>query len=143
MTLDEILEDWDKDAPIDKLELGDASIDGARLHAKWLRRLAYERLRLYKLNTELKTLKRDKLEFYTQGPTKETQAAGWEFPARGVILNKDTGIYIDADKQILEKTLQIAYQQECVNAIDLIFVALKARGFDIGRKIEEMKLRAG
>jgi hypothetical protein len=143
MTLDEILDDWDKDAPIDRLELGDASIDGARLHAKWLRRLLYARMRLHKLNTELKVLKRDKLEFYTQGPTKETQALGWEVPARGMVLNQDKNTYIDADKQIIEKTLQIAYQQEICNAVDLIFVALKARGFDIGRKLEDQKLKAG
>lgn len=143
MTLDEILDDWDKDAPIDRLELGDASLDGARLHAKWLRRRAYEKLTLFKRNTELKALKLAKHEFLTQGPTKETQALGWEHPARGIILNKDVNMYMDADAQIVEKNLQVAYQQEIVDAIDLIFVALKARGFDIGRKLDDVKLKMG
>lgn len=141
MTLDDILNEWDKDSVIDRLDLGDESLKISRLHAKWLRILANERLRLKKRQTELYQLKRDKLEFYIQGPTKETHEAGWEMPARGAVLKSDLPVYMDADKQIIEKTLEVAYQNEIVQAIDLIFVSLKGRGFDIGRKIDDMKFK--
>lgn len=143
MTLDEILDEWDKDAPIDRTELGDAALHGSKLHAKWLRRLSYARLRLYKLREEGKVLKLAKHEFFTQGPTKETREAGWVPPAVGRPLNKDVSLYIDADKQTIEHNLKVALQSEIVQAIELIFVALKGRGFDIGRKLEEIKLRLG
>lgn len=143
MTLDEVLNEWDKDAVIDRTELGNAALDGSRLHAKWLRIRSHEKLRLAKLLEEGKQLKRDKHEFYTQGPTKETQERGWELPAMGRVTNTLAPMYMDADKQTVEHNLRVAYQREIVDAVELIFVALKGRGFDIGRKLDELKLRMG
>jgi hypothetical protein len=141
--LEELLDEWDRDSLIDRTELGDAAIQGARLHSKYLRYLAIERLKLAKLIEAGKELRLAKHEFYTQGPTKETQEQGWQPPAIGRPLNKDVPLYMDADKQVIEHNLKVAYQSEIVKAIDLIFVAIKARGFDIGRKLDEMKLRMG
>ena len=143
MTLDEVLDEWDSDSVIDRTELGDSALQGSRLHAKWLRIRSRERLRLAKHLEDGKALKLAKHEFYTQGPTRETQELGWEPPAIGRVLNKDLSLYMDGDTQIQEHNLKVAYQREICDAVDLIFVALKGRGFDIGRKLEEMKLRAG
>lgn len=143
MTLDEVLNEWDKDSVIDRAELGDAALQGSRLHAKWLRIRSHEKLRLAKLLEEGKQLKLAKHEFYTQGPTKETQELGWEPPAMGRVTNGLAPMYMDGDKQTVEHNLRVAYQREVVDSIDLIFDALKGRGFDIGRKLTEMKLRMG
>lgn len=141
--LTELLNEWDEDATIDRTRLGDESLKGMKLHAKWLRYRANEKLRLRKRQTELAELKRDKHEFYLLGPTKETQQLGWEMPARGAVLKSDIGTYMDADKQIIEKTLEVAYQNQIVEAIDLIFEALKGRGFDIQRKLTDLMREQG
>ena len=143
MKLEEILEEWDRDSEIDRTSLGDESLRGPKLHAKWLRIRANEKLLLFKMTEEAKQLRLAKHEFFTQGPTKETQQAGWEPPAIGRPLNKDVPLYMDADKQVVEMNLRVALQREKVDAIDLIFLALKGRGFDIGRKLEDMKLKMG
>lgn len=143
MKLEEILDEWDRDSEIDRTALGDESLRGPKLHAKWLRIRANEKLLLFKMIEESKRLKLHKHEFYTQGPTKETQALGWEPPAIGRPLNKDVPLYMDADAQTIESNLKIALQREKVDAIDLIFVALKGRGFDIGRKLEDLKRQQG
>ncbi len=143
MTLDDVLAEWDKDAPHDRHNLGNEALNISILHAKWLRILVFERLRLKKIESETKQLKLDKHEFYTQGPTKETQAKGWNFPARGVILNKDVHLYSDADPQIIEANLKVAYQAETVAACELIFKSIQNRNWEIGRAIEDIKFKQG
>lgn len=143
MTLDEILDLWDKESPLRKPHLDDESLNIPRLHARWLRILTTERLRLRKLESELKVLKLEKYEFYTQGPTKESREKGWEFPARGMILNKDSHMYLDADKEIQEANLRIAYQAEIVAAIELIFKSIQGRNWEISRCLEDLKFKSG
>lgn len=143
MNLDQVLDEWDKDSGHDKSRLGDEALNIPRLHGKWLRILSAERLRLRKMQEDWKVLKLEKHEFYTQGPTKETQQKGWEFPSRGMVLNKDIPLYTDADKQVVEFNLKMAYQQEVVAAIELIFKSIQNRNWEIGRAIDWAKYQQG
>lgn len=143
MKLEEIFEEWGRDVEIDRTELGEESLRVPKLHHKYLRLFTKEKLALRKLETEMKTLKLDKHEFYTQGPTKETQEKGWVMPAKGLILKGDIPMYMDADPDIIRLSLKIGYQQEKVEFLESIVRTLNNRGYAIKNAIDWARFQAG
>ena len=143
MKLEQVLDLWDKEGRLDRTNLDEESLAIPSLHARWLRILVEEKLRLKALESERSRLKLEKYEFLTQGPTKETQAKGWVHPARGVILKAEVGSYMDADPQMVEMNLRVAYQAEVVSACELIFKSIQGRNWEISRAIEWRKHQAG
>jgi hypothetical protein len=108
-----------------------------------LRNRSIERLKLAKLYTEQKELKLAKHEFYLQGQTKESVAAGWKPPARGSILKADLPTYMDADPHIVEMTLRVAYQKEIVDAIETVLEAISSKRWEIKNVIQDYQLKMG
>lgn len=143
MKIEQLFVEWEKDSNIDKTELGDESIKIPKLHHKYYRVFISERLLLRKLEADLKQLKLEKYEFYTQGPSKESKEKGWEIPARGVILKSDLPTYLDADKDIVELTLRIGYQQEKIELLESIIKSLQTRGYQIKAAIDWAKFTMG
>jgi len=144
MTLDEIFEEWDKDSTVDPTELGNAALDLAKLHHKYYRMFSRERLLLKKLESDLKVLKREKAEFYVDGPTKEQIDMGWELPPKGKIrVKSDVPVYVDSDNDIIAMNLKIAYQQEKVDLLESIIKLISNRGFQIKSAIEWEKFKVG
>lgn len=144
MTLDEIFEEWDKDSTVDPTELGNAALDLAKMHHKYYRMFSRERLLLKKLESDLKILKREKSEFYVDGPTQEQIEMGWELPPKGRIrVKSDVPVYIDSDNDIIAMNLKIAYQQEKVELLESIIKLISNRGFQIKSAIEWEKFKVG
>jgi hypothetical protein len=86
---------------------------------------------------------REKYEFYTQGPTKETQERGWILPASGKILKSEVNTYIEADKDIIKISLKIGVQQEKIELLDSIIRTLNNRGYNIRAAIDWYKFTMG
>lgn len=143
MKLEDIYEEWKKDSEIDKTELGDESIKIPKLHHKYFQVYTSERLLLRKLEAEMKQLKLDKYEFYTQGPSKETKDRGWELPSRGIILKQEMPMYMEGDKEIIELSLKIGYQQEKIELLESVIKSLTNRGFQIKAAIDWYKFTMG
>ena len=143
MKIELIFDEWEKDSQIDRTELGDEAVKIPKLHHKYYKVFISERLLLRKLDADLKQLKLEKYEFYTQGPTKEQKEKGWELPARGLILKGDIPTYIDADKDIVELTLRIGFQQEKIELLESIIKSLTNRGFHIKSAIDWHKFTMG
>ena len=143
MKIESIFEEWEKDSDIDKTELGDEALKIAKLHHKYYRQFVSERLLQRKFEADMKQLKLDKYEFYSQGPTKETQEKGWTLPARGLILKGDLPMYIDADKDIIELSLKIGYQLEKIELLDSILRTLQNRGYQIKSAIDWARFTMG
>ena len=144
MKLEDIQEQWGKDTDIDRSELGHAALDIWKLHNKWYQIYARERLRLRKQQEDLKLLKREKKEFYRDGPTEEQHAKGWRLPARGEIkLKADIEEYVETDEHIIEQNLRIAYQQEKVNFLESIVQTISRMGFHINAAISWERFKVG
>jgi hypothetical protein len=135
MGLDEIMEMWSKDSEIDRTELGEESLRIPQLHSKYYKLFSQERLRLRKMESELKVLKLDKYEFYTQGPTEDTPPE-WRLPPRGMLLKADVPMYMEADKDIIDLTLKLSYQQEKVDYLENAVKSLVNRNWNIRNAIE-------
>lgn len=143
MTLNEVFEMWEKDSTINPSELGNAALDLAKLHHKYYSVFARERLLLRKLESEMKALKLSKQEFYIDGPTEEQIELGWKLPAKGRILKSDVSTYMDADSDIIQLNLKIAYQQEKINALESIIRMIRDRGFHIKSAIDFERFKVG
>ena len=107
MKLEEIMALWEKDSVLDKTEISSAAINITRLHEKYLKIFTIEKMLHTKVSKEFKVLWRDKYEFYTQGPSQETQAKGWVMPAKGRIVKQEVDIYMDADTDIIDMQLRL------------------------------------
>lgn len=143
MTLDEIYDLWNKDSEIDKTELGEESLKIPKLHHKYFQIYSTEKLLLRKFESEMKTLKLDKYEFYSQGPSKETEQKGWSLPAKGLILKQELPMYLEGDREIINMSLKIGLQQEKVELLESIIKSLTNRGFQIKAAIDWYKFTMG
>jgi hypothetical protein len=143
MKLDSIYALWAEDSKIDRMDLGEESLKISSLHQKYSEIYTNEKIALRKYESDLKVLKLEKHEFYTQGPTNETQEKGWELPAIGKIIRSDVQQYIDADKDVIQLTLKIGVQYEKVSLLESIIKNLFNRGFQIKNAIDYMKFQAG
>ena len=143
MTLDDIFDLWGEDSEIDRTELGNAALALAKLHHKYYQILSKERLLLRKLEADLKELKREKTEFYQDGPTQEQIDQGWKLPAKGRILKSDIGMYLDSDSDVIALNLKLAYQNEKIELLTDIIKTISNRGFHIKSAIDWERFKVG
>lgn len=143
MKLENIFEMWHQDSKIDHTELSHEALRIPQLHHKYFQIYSNEKLVLRKYELDLKRLRLDKHEFYTQGPTKETQEKGWQLPPIGRVIKSDVNQYIDADKDIIHLTLKVGVQQEKIELLDSIIRSLNNRGYLIKSAIDFEKFKVG
>ena len=143
MKFEDIHAAWDKDSDIDKTELGDESLKIPKLHHKYYSMLVAERAVLRKLEADMKKLKLEKHEFYTQGHTEETKEKGWKLPARGMILKNDVPLYMDADQDLVDLSLRIGVQQEKVEFLTSILESVRFRSNAIKNAIDWTRFTMG
>lgn len=143
MKLDDIYQEWEKDSEINRNELGDEALRIPKLHHKYFKIFTQERLTLRKLEFDLKQLKLEKYEFFTQGPTPEQHEKGWKLPPQGKILKSDANNYVDADQDIVNLALRIGMQLEKIELLESIIKTLTNRGFNIKSAIEWEKFKVG
>jgi len=143
MKLEEIFEQWKINSNIDKTELGDEVLNIPKLHHKYYQILINERLLLRSHEAEMKKLKLDKHEFFTQGPNEESKTKGWKLPAKGLILKSDIPMYIDADDDLIKLSLKIGVQQEKIDLLESIIRTLMNRGYNIKAAIDWQKFING
>jgi hypothetical protein len=143
MKLEEIFEQWKINSNIDKTELGDEVLNIPKLHHKYYQILINERLLLRSHEAEMKKLKLDKHEFFTQGPNEETKTKGWKLPAKVLILKSDIPMYIDADDDLIKLSLKIGVQQEKIDLLESIIRTLMNRGYNVKAAIDWQKFING
>lgn len=143
MKLESIFDLWEVDSNVDRQRLDEEALNISKLHAKYHRIFTNERLTLRKYEAELKELKLQKFEFYTQGPTKETVEKGWQLPPVGKILKADANTYVDADKEVVNLSLKIGIQHEKIGLLESIIKTLQNRGYNIRAAIDYIKFTSG
>lgn len=143
MRLEAIFELWAEDSQIDRADLGHESLKISNLHHKYYKIFANERLVLRALEADLKSLKFEKYEFLTQGPTRQTKERGWELPPVGRVLKSDVAAYLEADKDIIALSLKIGLANEKVDLLESIIRSLQNRGFQIKTALDFVKFQNG
>lgn len=143
VNFEELFTEWEKDSTIDKTKLDDESLRITKLHHKYYKFFVTEKSKFRQLENELKKLKFEKTEFYTQGHNEETRAKGWKLPAKGIIIKSDVPMYVEADPDIINISLKIGIQQEKIEFLESIIKSLNNRGYNIKTAVEFIKFMNG
>lgn len=143
MKLDEIQLLWERDAQIDRTELGEESLRIPQLHSKYFKIFSQERLTLRKLESDYKRLYRDKYEWFNGTLDEQTMREHeWE-PNPLKILRTDIPMYIEADNDVQSLLMKIEMQKEKVDFVENIIKSLTTRGYQIKGAIEWEKFKMG
>jgi len=143
MDIEKILEEWQTDCKMDRTHLDREAVSIPQLHHKYFKLMISERLLMRKLDADMKQLKLDKHEFYTQGHSKDTQDKGWTLPSKGLILKADLPMYMEADREIVSLNLRIGYQLEKIDLLESIIKMVMNRNFQIKSAIDWIKFEQG
>ena len=143
MKIEKIFEEWDADTDFDKTELGDEALKVSKLHHKYFRILSQERITRRSLEADLKILRLEKFEFYTQGPSKESVERGWEMPPIGRVVKSEVNNYMEADKDMIALSLKIGIQNEKIDLLESIIKTILSRGYNIKAAIDWEKFKMG
>ena len=143
MTLDQLMEEWRKDSPVDSTELGIASLKIPELHSKYLKVYFEERRKLKGLEFQSKELFLNKYEYYNgRLSEEELNALGWE-PFLKRLKKNEIDMYIESDKNIIEKNMRIVMQKEKLDFLEEVIKNLNQRNFQIKNAIEWRKFTQG
>lgn len=143
MKLDDIYQEWERDSDINRNELGEEALRIPKLHHKYFKIFTQERLILRKLEFDLKQVKLEKFEFFTQGPTPEQHERGWKLPPQGKILKSEANNYVDSDQEVIQLALRIGMQLEKIELLESVIKTFTNRGFNIKSAIEWEKFKVG
>jgi hypothetical protein len=141
MIIDEIVEMWIADSKIDDVELDTESLKIPSLHAKYLKILYQQKLKLKSLIIKKKTLNRVLSEYYKGDlnhpeDLKELNREPWQ----RTVLKQDLPSYIDSDDDMIKLLTKISYQEEVVSLLEDIIKNINNRGFQIKNGIDWRKL---
>lgn len=143
MKLESIFELWAEDSSVNREAIDEESLRISKLHHKYHQIYTNERLTLRRLEAEMKVLRLEKFEFYTQGPTKETAEKGWQLPPIGKILKADANTYVEADQDIINLSLKIGIQHEKIELLESIIKTVQNRGFQLKTALDWIKFTSG
>ena len=141
MNIEQIMETWLQDAKIDDIELDRESLNVPNLHAKYLKLLYQEKLKLRKFNIQKKTLVKVLSEYYkgdlnNPEDLKEIKREPWS----RTVLKQDINSYVESDDDMIKLLTKIAYQEEVVSLLEDIIKNINNRTFHIKNAIEWRKL---
>ena len=143
MTLDQIMEEWQADATVDRTELGIASLKIPELHSKFLKIYFDERRKLKALEFQSKDLSLKKYEYYNgKLSQEELDELNWE-PFVKRLMKNEVDMYLDSDKDIIQNNVRIINQKEKLAFLEEVLKNVNQRNFQIKNAIEWKKFTQG
>jgi len=143
MKLEEIQQHWERDACIDRTELGEESLRIPQLHSKYYQMYSAERSQMRQLEYKMINLKRAKYEWYAGTISEEElKERNWE-PNPLKILRSDIPMYLESDDDIVNLNVRLEFQRDKVDFVESIIKSLPARGYQIKSAIDWEKFKVG
>lgn len=143
MEIQQIEQLWAEDCEIDSLDLDKATRDSYTLHNKYWKILNAARRQLSNLEAKRSRWVLLKTDYYMQNTDFETlKAHGWK-PNPRTILKADLPMFITADAEVQQITLEIAEMQQIINFVESIISMINKRNYHINNIIEYRKFQNG
>lgn len=146
MKLEEIESEWEQDSKIDMLQLDIVSVEIPKLHHKYLKMLARERLLYKKMYTEFKVKEQTRREWWMNGNVtqEDCDKYGWPYTQpRKVLQGNDLKEVMAGDTEMVNDTLSLAYQKEKVDVLEEIIGFINRMNWTIRNAIEWSKYTQG
>jgi hypothetical protein len=128
--LDELLEEWRKDADIDRTEPGKALLDIPKLHSKYLNILSRHRLLSKEAEFKYNKMKKLKWEYYT-GKLDDGDLKKYEWDPFPYVLKSDLSTYMESDEDLNKYSAQKIMHDEIVEVCTAILKELNSRTFQL------------
>lgn len=143
MDLDELHKQWKADCVLDETDIIRETKKIPELHHKYYLMYIKQGLRTKKLKSELIELEKAKTEYYNGSmDPAEVKQRGWA-PNALKILRSDVPKYIESDKEVIELSLRIDYNQSIEKYLEDIIRQINNRNFLIKNIIEWSKFSSG
>lgn len=143
MKYEDIFSEWATDGAIDLTQISRTSADIPRLQNKYLKWYTEEKLRLAKLKSDYKVLVKLKTEYYMGTmDSEDLKKYKWQ-PQPLKILRQDIPMYIEADQDIVNLSLNIGMQELAVEYLENIIRHINNRNFVIKNIIERDRFENG
>lgn len=128
--LNRIKEIAEDDFNLDNLDLEKKLRQIPNLHSSWMKRFYSQSYKLMKMESDLKKLYRDKLNYYLHN---------YEYEVKPNQVN----FYIESDEEYARKLLRVDEQRILVDAIEGILKKVNQLSFDIKNLMDLKKLKMG
>jgi hypothetical protein len=140
MTLEELQLEADKDLKINDTELDLESLKTPQLHNKYMKHYTKFKLLLTRTEDELRTMKRDKWEYYT-GKADPSVYQAKPFDLK--IMRTDIDKYLEADEDIQRLSQKVVYLITVVDFLDKTLRVIVNRTYTIKNAIEWRRFTSG
>jgi len=140
MDLEQLQLEADKDLKINDTELDLESLKTPQLHNKYMKHYTKFKLLLTRTEDELKTIKRDKWEYYT-GKADPSVYQAKPFDLK--IMRTDIDKYLEADEDIQRLSQKVAYLITVVDFLDRTLRVLVNRTYTIKNAIDWRRFTSG
>jgi hypothetical protein len=140
MTLEELQLEADKDLKINDTELDLESLKTPQLHNKYMKHYTKFKLLLTRTEDELRTIKRDKWEYYT-GKADPSVYQAKPFDLK--IMRTDIDKYLEADEDIQRLSQKVVYLITVVDFLDRTLRVVVNRTYTIKNAIEWRRFTSG
>lgn len=139
--IEDIISLWREDSKLDDTELDIESLKIPNLHAKYLKLLAENKVKLKALRVRQKQLYNTLYNYYKGDMNnKEDLAVLNREPWPKTVLKQDMSMYIDADNDMVKLSAKIGLQEEVVGVCEEILKSINTRGFTIKNAIDWRRL---
>ena len=140
MDLEQLQLEVDKDLKINDTELDLESLKTPQLHNKYMKHYTKFKLLLTRTEDELRTMKRDKWEYYT-GKADPSVYQAKPFDLK--IMRTDIDKYLEADEDLQKLSQKIAYLITVVDFLDKTIRVIVNRTYTIKNAIEWRRFTSG
>ena len=140
MDLEQLQLEADKDLKINDTELDLESLKTPQLHNKYMKHYTKFKLLLTRTEDELRTMKRDKWEYYT-GKADPSVYQAKPFDLK--IMRTDIDKYLEADEDLQKLSQKIAYLITVVDFLDKTLRVIVNRTYTIKNAIEWRRFQSG
>lgn len=144
VNIDDLMEEWSKDATIDETEPGRETAKIPNLHAKYLRILTHHNLIVKKLLSDYNKLRRIKFEYYSGdlNNTEDLEKYGLE-PMRKKLLKQEIPTYIDSDIELNNILIKKVVHEEVVEFCKAVLKEISNRTWQLGNIIKWEQFTGG
>jgi hypothetical protein len=140
-SLEEILEEWSKDAVISD-DIKTESLRTPKLHAKYLRIYSKHALRVKKYEFEYSDMKKKMWRYYTGKFSKiELEEMGLEQFRES--LKSEVGMYLESDERLQDILLKKVYHEEAADVCKTILKEISQRSYHIRNAMDHLKFESG
>ena len=144
MNIEQIKEEWAKDAQFDQTDIPLESLMTSSLHAKYINEITHHKLKVLKYDNDYAVAKKLKTRYYSGLMGKdELEEYGFEQYNGKKLLKDDMATYIAGDEDMIVLQQRLEYEKIAIYLLEGIVKNLYNRNWEIGNYNAAKKFDAG